>query len=372
MNESCQSRPSNAAFEAISSTLELAEQQVLEGIQHALSKDDPKPDAGACDCIFGTYTSYLELCEERRLTSRAAAFSRLVLIPAVLALEDGLGTQFHKGALFYDTGVAHFLSGNEDGYERFLAMADEEDVRKTAGTMKRGTANLRTSELAKQTIRKRMQFACDLLNGKIANYAADFSFLTGQPSITEPQFDGWRQKFDGLHEFELLRIIHDMEVCLGIDYPNYPAVADNPFVMLRLAKALSHLAQWVESCLTHWQGADGSGGALSGKLSNDTDFGSSLSTAAGSSSKFAGQCPKQDTEVDAELSELLADLTTAIEGPQRRWRLLRILYIVRNATAHTIEPKLAMYKQRAFLLNLLQAVFVSVFVICQLKGKPMH
>jgi hypothetical protein len=75
--------------------------------------------------------------------------------------------------------------------------------------------------------------------------------------------------------------------------------------------------------------------------------------------------------VDAELRKLLADLALAPAGVERQWRLLRILYIVRNSTAHTIEPALAMYTDRALLLNLLQVVFLSVFTISQLKARPM-
>jgi hypothetical protein len=120
--------------------------------------------------------------------------------------------------------------------------------------------------------------------------------------------------------------------------------------------------------LTQWQG--GGGEALGKKLKKDPDFGASLSKCAGSGDDFAGHSPK-GSAVDTQLRQLLADLVAARVGAGRHWRLLRILYIVRNSTAHTIEPNLAMYQDRAFLLNLLQVVFVSVFVICQLKAKPM-
>jgi hypothetical protein len=359
----------NELLGVVGAQLRNVENQVCGNILNALTK---KPDAAGCDNIFGNYTSYLSPCVSRGFASRAAWFSRKHLIPAVLNLERELAFQFHKGALFYDTGLAHLLAGNEDGYEYFLAMTDEEEFRKTGGAHKRGTANLRGSGLAAQTVTERIKFGCDLLNGKFATHTANFAFVTGGTPIDAPQFDAWRQRpdvLDQLHQFELLRIIHDVEIFLGARYPNYLPSADNPFVLLRLAKAVSHLAQWVESCLTHWQGA-GVGETLSGKLKNDPHFGKLLIGVAGSGKQFAGN-PPQGADVDVELRKLLKDLEAAPIGNERHWRLLRILYIVRNSTAHTIEPNMAMYNDRGFLLNLLQVVFVSVFSLCQLKAKPM-
>lgn len=370
MNETAQAHPNKSLIGAIGAKLLAIEEQVYGDILNELAKTHPKPDAGACDGIFGIYThAYLMPCISQGFASRAAWFSRKRLIPAVLDLERQLSTEFHKGALFYDTGLAHLLAGNEDGYEYFLAMTDEEEFRKTAGAHHRGTANLRSGGLAGQTIPKRMQFACGLLNGNIAGNVAEFVFVTSGTPITASQLDVWRQTLHTLHQFELLRIIHDVEVFLGAGYPKYPQSADNPFVLLRLAKALSHLAQWVESCLTHWQGG-AIVGTLSSKLQNDPDFGNSLSASAGGSAYFAGNNPAV-AAVDVELRQLLVDLAAAPAGNQRQWRLLRILYIVRNSTAHTIDPTLAVYQDRALLLSFLQVVFVSVFVVCQLKGKPM-
>jgi hypothetical protein len=284
-------------------------------------------------------------------------------------LERQVATQFHKGALFHDTGLAHLLARDEDGYEYFLAMTDEEEFRKTGGAHRRGTMNLLKNDLAKHIVVERMSFACDLLNGNIAGHAGHYAFLTGLPPISATQLDAWRLALDDLHQFELLRMIHDIEVFLGLSNPDYDPAKDSPFVMLRLAKALAHLAQWVESCLTDWQGAMGSGETLGVKLKNlDNSVGNILSTAAtGIGAKFVG---KSGLAVDTELQQLLIDLAAAPVGVDRNWRLLRILYITRNSTAHTIETNLAMYNDRTFLLNLIQAVFVSVFVIGQLTGKP--
>jgi|GEM_PF-6066601 len=370
MSNTIQPNADQSSIDAISTHLANIEDCVHEVILHELAKSDPKPDAAACDRIFGVYThKYLLSCASHGLVSRAARFSTNRLIPAVLELESRLGTAFHKGALFYDTGIAQLLAGNEDGYEYFLAMTDEEEFRKTRGATPRGTFNLRSGGLAAGTITQRMQFCCELLNGNIAGTAAGFSFITGRAPITAPQFDMWRQTLDPLDQFEILRITHDIEVFLGVDYPNYPAVSDNPFVLLRLAKALSHLAQWVESCLTKWQ--SGSGGSLGPKLVNDPHFGATLSACAGNSARFAGNNPQGVAAVDAELLKLLSDLAAASATNQRQWRLLRILYIVRNSTAHTIEPALAVYRDRGLLLSLLQVVFVSAFAVCQLKAKPM-
>jgi hypothetical protein len=368
MNDAIQALFDRPWADAIGEQLAIVESDVYREILAKL-RAVPTPGCGECDKIFGSYTRYLRCCRSQGLESRAAWFSRERLIPAVLDLERRSPTPFHKGALFYDTGLAHLLSGNEDGYEYFLAMSDEEDFRKTGGLHQRGTSNLHCDGLAKQTVTKRLEFACELLNGRTAHHAADFAFTTRMATITPERFDAWRQTLGALHQFELLRIIHDVEVWLGVGFPIFPPCADNPVVLLRLAKALSHLAQWVESCLTHWQLPE-RGGGLSGKLINDPDFGEMLSKAAGGCEKFARKCP-DSSKVDSELNRLMSDLGAAPAGKERQWRLLRILYIVRNSTAHTIEPNLALYKDRAFLVNLLQVVFVSVFALCQLKAKPV-
>lgn len=358
-------------WEMVGKNLVEMEWQMFCKIINELKSSNPGRDRPKCDAIFSTHyiSAYLAPCISTGLASRVAGFGGPNLIAQVLNLEEEMSTEFHKGVLFHDTAIACWLSGDEDGYEYLIAMTDEEECRTTGGGHHRGTANLRSDGLTARTITERMQFACNLLNGKIAGNAADYAFMTGDDPITAAKFDGWRQTLDALHQFEMLRIIHDAQVFLGLNYPNYSAAKDNPFVMLRLAKALSHLAQWVESCLTRWQGVGG--GTLSNKLKQDKDFGQTLSKCAGGEEQFAGNNPKGAAAVNADLRQLLADLKTAPVGAERQWRLLRILYIVRNSTAHTIESNLDVYQNRALLVALLQVVFVSVFTISQLKAKPM-
>ena len=356
----------------IGALLTSAEKEMFKAIGDALAKENPSRDRGKCDAIFGTYYShgFLRHCVRHGLESRAAIIGTK-LSHAVVDLEKKLNTEFHKGALFHDTALAHFISGNEDQYEYMLAMADEEDFKTSGGSHKRGTLNLRANALTGQTLQDRLAVACDLLNGQVAGHAANYMFSTSAGATVSPaKLDAWRQTLDPLHQFEFLRFIHDIYVFLGIENPGYEAVKDNPFVMLRLAKALSHLAQWVESCLTHWQTGTAHD-TLRVKLDTDPNFSANLrASATAEGATFPGNSP-HGAAVDADLQALLAALAGATAGGARHWRLLRVLYIVRNSTAHTIEPNLAMYKNRVFLLNLIQAVFVSVFVICQLKGKPI-
>ena len=61
------------------------------------------------------------------LATRAATFARDRLVPEVLKFEATHSVKFHKGALFYDTGLAHLVSGDEADSEYFLAMVDEEE-----------------------------------------------------------------------------------------------------------------------------------------------------------------------------------------------------------------------------------------------------
>lgn len=351
-------------------TLARIENDLYRNIGDALVGTKPGRDRGQCDAIFGIYThALLRPYVKSGFASRAAAVGN-ALAHAVLNIERTHPVEFHKGALFHDTALAHFLSGDEDQYEYFLAMAGEEDVKTSGGTHKRDSLNLRSNALTGQTIGHRLQFACDLLNGTVAGHPANYAFVTGAPTITVSQLDGWRQQLDSLHQFEFLRFVHDLYVFVGVDYPDYQPVKDNPFVMLRLAKALSHLAQWVESCLTRWQ-TGAIHGALRKKLDSDPSFGPPLrASAMAEGAHFPGNSP-QGAAVDTELQNMLTTISGAAAGSPRHWRLLRILYIARNSTAHVIEPNLAMYTNPALLLNLIQTVFTSVFAICQLKGKQM-
>ena len=363
--EECQSRVLN-----IHAQLVELEKSVFNYILSELVRVKPGRDRGKCDPIFSYYTqAYLAPCVSKHLASRAANVGGDSLIQQVLALEKKLNTEFHKGVLFHDTAVAHLVSGNEDGYEYLLAMTDEEEVKTQGGAHKRGTMNLLNGGLAKPIIAERMRFTCDFLSSKVAGHAGNYSYLTGRASIDGNALDAWRQKLNNLHQFELLRIIHDAEIFIGLSNPEYETAKDNPFVMLRLAKTLAHLAQWVESCLTEWQNRT-IHGALGWKLQDDPSFNGLHNGTQADKHRFAGNCP-QGADVDIELRQLLTDIVTAPTADRRNRHLLRTLYIVRNSTAHTIEPSLAIYSDRAFLLNLIQVVFVSVFVICHLKGKQM-
>ena len=64
-----------------------------------------------------------------------------------------------------------------------------------------------------------------------------------------------------------------------------------------------------------------------------------------------------------ELRLLLRDLQTQPSDDQCDWRILRLLYVVRNCTAHQIDEKLAFYTDRGLLMELIQVIFLSYFVI---------
>jgi len=346
----------------------VAEQSLMNSILAALQKLPQPQDRGRCDVVFGKFShSYLVPCLQQSLGSRAVAFSTGYLIPAVLALEQQLGVTFHKGALFHDTALAASEAGNEDLFDYLLAMTDEEEVRTGGGGHPRGTFNLQNRGMAAQVLAKRLQFACDFVNGVIAPGGITYTVGTGLAAITPTQLDGWRALLTAPHQFELWRVVHDLEVFAQPRFASYPVVLDNPFVMLRLAKALAHLAQLVESCLTEWQG--GGHSSLSPKLRSDVNFGAAMIAAAGSWQTYVGNPPNLPP-VAIQLPQLVQDVVANI-GSQRHWRLLRILYLVRNSTAHTIDPTLPFYTNRVFALHLTQAVFVSWFTICQLKLRQM-
>lgn len=320
------------------------------------------------DAAFGYFTHCILFPYAKQgLASRAAFFSRSLLIPKVLEVEASRAIEFHKGALFYDTALAHLAIGDEARFEYFLAMADEEDFRTHAVEAKpreRGTHNLRQGPLSEQTIKASVRFATDLLNGVLSSNTASFSFMFGSP-ITEARVDVWRRSLDGLHHAEFFRLLYEAELFYGRGMPEYCAVKDNPYVMLRLVKTLAHAGQWVESRLTALQKAlpPGTikGATLTKKLGDEPSF-ASLATAAGNVDKFAGTCPKTTADTDTELRQLLADLQKQSDQDQKDWRTLRIFYIIRNSTAHQIDEALAFYTDR-MLLELLQVVFLSYFVI---------
>jgi hypothetical protein len=352
-----------------------AERQVMDSILGNLKdRVAGRAERDLCDKVFSFYTAnYVVPCIKLGFESRVVSFAKRELIPAVLKLEQDLGKEFHKGVLFYDTAIAHLLAGDEDGFEYYLAMTDEENVRVPGHPPPpRGGLPLCTDSLSEPTMAARVNLACDLLNGTVAAHPAQYSFVCGNAPVTADRFNAWRQNLDGLHQFELLRILHDIEVFSGRRYPDYLHCRDNPFILLRLAKALSHCAQWVESCLTGWQ-VNGPK-ILSQKLDADPDFGANLRNFAGKDAagknRYPGLSLSSGVDVNAELSALLLDLETAPGGEERHWRVLRILYLLRNATAHTIDPSLNFYQDRELLLKLLQIVFVSGILVAQLKHKP--
>ena len=247
-------------------------------------------DRTLCDHAFGHYThGILYPYNEIGLAARAAAFARDTLIPEVLKLETTHPVKFHKGALFYDTGLAHLVTGDESRFEYFLAMVDEEEFL-THGVegkpQQRGDTNMRLGDLSKVTVESRIRFACDLLNGNVASHAAGYTNVFGQ-SISCDQLERWRRSLRPLHHFELFRSLLDAQVFAGSWMPSYPVVGSNPYIMLRLAKALAHICQWVESYLTLLQSGSVTGDSLSKKLKNDPHF-SSLALAAGGKEQFAG------------------------------------------------------------------------------------
>ena len=345
------------------------ERQSLQAIFDAIGRISPSRDRTEGDAAFSPYPSCILFPYARhRLTYRAALFARTQLIPQVLSWESERSIEIHKGALFYNTALAHLLVGDEARFEYFLAMTDEEDFRTHAVEAKarqRGTHSLKTGKLTAQTITAGVRFATDLLNGILSSNSANFAFLFGSP-VTEERIDQWRRSLDGLHHAELFRFLYEAELFCGRGMPEYCAVRDNPYVMLRLVKTLAHAGQWVESRLTALQKILSvgkiKGSTLARKLGDEPSF-APLATAAGNVDKFAGTSPKTTVDTDAEIRQLLNDLQSQSNQEQKDWRTLRVLYIIRNSTAHQIDEDLAFYTDRKLLLELLQVVFLSYFVI---------
>jgi hypothetical protein len=351
--------------------LDSVEGEVVQGIiemmrQMPLARNRPESDR-----IFGEFTSFILVpYSHRHMGSRAAFFARTSLIPAVLAAEVEIGRQFHKGALFYDTALAHLISGDDDRFEYFLAMTDEEDnlTHQIEGRgPTRGQTNLRAGDLSSQTITNRLSFLTEYLNGTIAGLTTDFAHLFGS-AVSEVQLDAWRRTLEPFHHFEFFRLLQEIEVFSGHDAPAYTPVLDNPYVMLRLVKSLAHAAQWVESDLTRLQG--GGGDSLSPKLNQDPDF-SILRQRAGGDAAFAGGMRNlSSAALNAELGRLLREIDQSQNVDEIQWRVIRLLYLARNSTAHAIDPALDYHRDRALALRLLQTVLFAAFVIRQKKNAP--
>jgi hypothetical protein len=172
------------------------------------------------------------------------------------------------------------------------------------------------------------------------------------------------------HHAEFFRALNEFRIFCGEDVALYPSVRDNPFIMLRLGKVLAHLAQWAESQLTVLQKGAVGAKVLHHKMAGDPHLGYLVAVAgkdATGSDRFPGDSPNGPA-VDTALRALLADIRSQTSADDRAWRALRVLYIVRNATAHQIETTLDFYKERQYLLDLLQVVLAGVFLIQQKKG----
>lgn len=359
--------------------LDLVESAVLTGTLHLLeceiARDTQKKGRfrKECDDCFGEFNSYiLEPYVNAGLASRAAAFLEKTLIPAILELETKESYEFHKGALFYNTALTYLLCGDEARFEFYLAMTDEEDYRTHGVEGKprtRGTHNKKEGQLSSQTIQPLVQFAVGLANGTMLSVACPLSSLLASPA-TEATFDTWRHRLDIFHHGEIFRSLNELRLFCGIGGPNYPAVLDNPTVMLRLNKVLAHIAQWAESQLTlHYTGTVVAK-TLAPKLEHDRQLSALVAVAgvdAAGDRRYPGKNMPAAT-LDNEMRYLLADIKAQKVPDERAWRVLRILYLVRNSTAHQIEPSLACYSDRQYLLDLIQVTFVAALIIQHRKG----
>lgn len=345
------------------------ESEVIQDIERMLERIDKPRDRSACDAAFGYFSACIlrPYCSNG-MASRAAEFGMSVVIPRTLALEKTKGLEFHKGAIFYNVGLACLIAGDEDRFEYCLAMADEEDhltANAEGHSHSRGTTNLKSGTLSKQTIQLRLAFLADMLSKGLGASVVNYDQLFGHPA-TKGRVDVWRTSLEPLHHGELFRALAEVSIFSGHSMPDYPNALDNPYVMLRLAKALAHLAQFAESYLTKINELTAGKYTLSEKLAAL----SNMVAAAPSKDRFCRQCPS-GAAVNTELVTLLSKISLETSYEQKAWRILRVLYIIRNATAHVIEPVLDLYTDRPKLLELLQVVLLSVFVISKESGKTI-
>jgi hypothetical protein len=134
--------------------------------------------------------------------------------------------------------------------------------------------------------------------------------------------------------------------------------------LLRLARVLPQAAQWFEGYLTTFQ-AHAFGPGLTATLRRDSRF-TAYHAAAGGGQTFAVRDPMTAVAMDAELQRLLAGIAAATGDVQRRWRVLRIAYVVRNSMSHLGDDSLAAYQDRAFLRQLIQHVLLANSMLPQL------
>ncbi len=356
------------------------EDDVLHNIifecEQAIDQGQRQRDRSDADHCFGRFTSFvLKPYVEAGMVSRAAAFSANKLIPELLDLEGRSSFQFHKGALFYDTALAFLLMGDEARFEYYLAMTDEEDYL-THGiegkTQERGMHNKKQGELSSQTIASAVDFAIQFGNGTILTSACPVKSVLGS-ELSSESINNWRAGLDVFHHAELFRSLNELRIFCGEDVPHYPAVRDNPYVMLRLGKVLAHVAQWSESQLTLFQTGVVIAKTLHPKLATDPHL-SSLVSVAGKDSHGNDLYPGKSatgTDVDTQLKSLLSQIRSESAADEKAWRVLRVFYIIRNSTAHQIESSLNFYTDRQYLLDLLQVTFVAALLIQQRKGSTV-
>jgi len=72
------------------------------------------------------------------------------------------------------------------------------------------------------------------------------------------------------------------------------------------------------------------------------------------------------------LRQLAQEIEVVGTEERRQWRTLRVLYIIRNVTAHVIEPGLELYNDRDLALRLLQLVLIAGLMIEQIKRAPLR
>jgi hypothetical protein len=327
-----------------------------------------------CDRIFGCFTDLVMRYYELGMTIRAAHLAAAVVIPEVLKLEAVACIEVHKGALFYDTGLAFFMSGDMDRCAYYIALANEEDVltgQVEGHSTPRGLHNRFQGALSRQLARPTIDFAVGFLNEPMLDTAGPGGFqrIFGHP-LDSNEFDSWRVTLGDTHHFEFFRILQELEIFDHRHTWTYARALDNPFLLLRLAKVLAHAAQWFESYLTTLQ-SHAFGPTLSPKLRLDLRF-APFHAAAGGEQLFAGHNPPTSADVDTELRNLLDGIRTTSDDVQRRWRALRIAYIVRNSMSHHIDDTLSAYQDRPFVRHLIQHVVLASLMLGEIftHGSP--
>ena len=294
------------------------ESRFLAGTVRLLLDAPNKADRATGERVFGFFTSNILLpYSQNKMVSRAATFARYTVIPEILNVEIDKSVTFYKAPLFYDTAMAHLLSGDTNRFEYFLAMTDEENSRMNALEAKpkfRGTTNLKDLDLGREIFKFRLEFMANLCNGSITDSPITHDFLIGTGSMKFPRIDAWRRSLDANHHVDLYRVINEIEVFVGSRMPLYEPVKDNPYIMIRLAKALANAAEWVEADLGRLQ-QNMIAGSLSKKLGNDPEF-NELSHAAGGLKNLTGEMPPAAPIAD-ELDKLIGEIEQAPQGIQR-------------------------------------------------------